>query len=95
MLNLVFHAKDDLQRELLAELYKPEVIDDILKGSFHRSATTQLVAHLLPHPHRVGLGRHKAEGVCQDDWSAAEGGADHGHCMCFAPTGLVPCIAKR
>ncbi|KAK4703813.1 vacuolar protein sorting-associated protein 1, partial [Phenoliferia sp. Uapishka_3] len=33
MLNLVFHAKDDLQRELLAELYKPEVIDDILKES--------------------------------------------------------------
>lgn len=33
MLNLVFHAKDDLQRELLAELYKPDVIDDILKES--------------------------------------------------------------
>ena len=33
MLNLVFNAKDDLQRELLAELYKPEVINDILQES--------------------------------------------------------------
>lgn len=33
MLNLVFHAKEDLQRELLAELYKQDLIDDILKES--------------------------------------------------------------
>ncbi|SCV69422.1 BQ2448_2442 [Microbotryum intermedium] len=33
MLNLVFHAKDDLQKELLGELYKTEVIDDVLKES--------------------------------------------------------------
>ena len=33
MLNLVFNAKDDLQRELLAELYKPDVINDILQES--------------------------------------------------------------
>lgn len=33
MLNLVFNAKEDLQRELLAELYKPEVINDILQES--------------------------------------------------------------
>jgi hypothetical protein len=33
MLNLVQHSKDDLQRELLAELYKPEVMDELLKES--------------------------------------------------------------
>lgn len=35
MLNLVFHAKEDLQRELLAELYKMDVIDELLKESDH------------------------------------------------------------
>ncbi|KAJ3240236.1 vacuolar protein sorting-associated protein 1 [Chytriomyces hyalinus] len=33
MLNLVVHSKEDLQRELLAELYKKEVFDDGLKES--------------------------------------------------------------
>lgn len=33
MLNLVFHAKDTMQRELLAELYKTDLIDDMLKES--------------------------------------------------------------
>ena len=33
MLNLVQFSKDELQRELLAELYKKEVFDDALKES--------------------------------------------------------------
>lgn len=33
MLNLVFHAKDAMQRELLAELYKPDMIEEMLKES--------------------------------------------------------------
>ncbi|RKO91257.1 Dynamin central region-domain-containing protein [Blyttiomyces helicus] len=33
MLNLVHHTKEELQRELLAELYKREVFDDALKES--------------------------------------------------------------
>ncbi|PFH52461.1 hypothetical protein AMATHDRAFT_74250 [Amanita thiersii Skay4041] len=33
MLNLVAHSKDNLQRELLQELYKPEVLDELLKES--------------------------------------------------------------
>ncbi|GAA5958159.1 hypothetical protein JCM3765_002833 [Sporobolomyces pararoseus] len=33
MLNLVFHARDTMQRELLSELYKPEAIDEMLKES--------------------------------------------------------------
>ncbi|KAJ3064421.1 vacuolar protein sorting-associated protein 1, partial [Rhizoclosmatium hyalinum] len=33
MLNLVTRTKEDLQRELLAELYKKEVFDDALKES--------------------------------------------------------------
>ncbi|KAI9209699.1 Dynamin central region-domain-containing protein [Polychytrium aggregatum] len=33
MLNLVAYTKEELQRELLAELYKPEVFDDSLKES--------------------------------------------------------------
>ena len=32
-LTLVGHSKDNLQRELLQELYKPEVLDDLLKES--------------------------------------------------------------
>ncbi len=33
MLNLVFHCKETLQRELLAELYRPDVMEDALKES--------------------------------------------------------------
>lgn len=32
-LTLVSHSKEDLQKELLQELYKPEVLDDLLKES--------------------------------------------------------------
>ncbi|MCO5553568.1 hypothetical protein L7F22_007091 [Adiantum nelumboides] len=35
MLNLVTYAKDSLQRELLQELYKSEVMDDLMKESDH------------------------------------------------------------
>jgi dynamin 1-like protein len=33
MLNLVYHAKEELQRELLQELYKADVLDELLKES--------------------------------------------------------------
>lgn len=33
MLKLVSHAKEGLQRELLAELYRAEVLDDLLQES--------------------------------------------------------------
>jgi dynamin 1-like protein len=33
MLNLVNHAKEELQRELLTELYKVEVLDELLQES--------------------------------------------------------------
>ncbi|KAL7745980.1 vacuolar protein sorting-associated protein 1 [Sorochytrium milnesiophthora] len=33
MLNLVMHAKEQLQREMLSELYKSEVLDELLKES--------------------------------------------------------------
>ena len=33
MLNLVTQAKEELQRELLSELYKAEVLDDLLQES--------------------------------------------------------------
>ncbi|KAJ3215281.1 vacuolar protein sorting-associated protein 1 [Dinochytrium kinnereticum] len=33
MLNLVIHSRDELQRELLTELYKKEAVDDTLKES--------------------------------------------------------------
>lgn len=32
-LNLVTHSKDNLQRELLQELYKPDVLDELMKES--------------------------------------------------------------
>ena len=32
-LTLVSHSKENLQRELLQELYNPEVLDDLLKES--------------------------------------------------------------
>ncbi|KAJ2793853.1 vacuolar protein sorting-associated protein 1 [Coemansia helicoidea] len=33
MLKLVMHAKENLQRELLKELYNPEALEDLLKES--------------------------------------------------------------
>lgn len=33
MLTLVNHSKENLQQELLKELYKPDVLDDLLKES--------------------------------------------------------------
>lgn len=39
MLNLVFHAKDDLQRELLGELYKPDIIGTWLTLSLSAELT--------------------------------------------------------
>ncbi|KAI8451615.1 Dynamin central region-domain-containing protein [Phakopsora pachyrhizi] len=33
MLKLVSHSKEDLQRELLSELYRPDVLDDLMKES--------------------------------------------------------------
>lgn len=33
MLTLVSHSKDELQRELLTELYKSDVLDELLKES--------------------------------------------------------------
>lgn len=38
MLNLVSHAKEDLQRELLAELYNPSALEELLKVRFLPSA---------------------------------------------------------
>ena len=32
---MVNHAKESLQRELLQELYKPDVLDDLMKESDH------------------------------------------------------------
>lgn len=33
VLTLVNHSKEDLQRELLQELYKPDVLDELMKES--------------------------------------------------------------
>jgi hypothetical protein len=33
MLNLVAHSKEELQRELLTELYKADVLDELLQES--------------------------------------------------------------
>ena len=49
-LTLVNHSKENLQRELLQELYKPEVLDDLLKESDYvvsrRKEVMQMVAAL-------------------------------------------------
>ncbi|KAM0792327.1 vacuolar protein sorting-associated protein 1 [Microbotryomycetes sp. NB124-2] len=51
MLNLVFRARDDLQRELLGELYKPDVMDEVLKESdsvvSRRKEVAKMVAALV------------------------------------------------
>ncbi|WFD06087.1 dynamin GTPase [Malassezia vespertilionis] len=50
MLNLVVQAKDSLQRELLQELYQPEVLEDLMKESDHvvarRRECTKMIAAL-------------------------------------------------
>lgn len=35
MLNLVNHSKEELQRELLTELYKAELLDELMQESDH------------------------------------------------------------
>ncbi len=49
-LTLVNHAKESIQRELLQELYKPEVLDDLMKESEYvvnrRREVVQMVAAL-------------------------------------------------
>lgn len=46
-LTLVNHSKENLQRELLQELYKPEVLDDLLKESEHVVARRREVVTTL------------------------------------------------
>jgi hypothetical protein len=48
-LTLVSYAKENLQRELLQELYKPEVLDELLKESEYvvtrrKEVTSMIVA---------------------------------------------------
>jgi dynamin 1-like protein len=49
-LTLVGYSKENLQRELLQELYKPEILDDLMKESEHivlrRRELTSLVQAL-------------------------------------------------
>jgi len=46
-LTLVNHSKESLQRELLQELYKPEVLDDLLRESEHVVARRREVVATL------------------------------------------------
>ncbi|PVG02820.1 putative ember of the dynamin family of GTPase [Serendipita vermifera] len=46
-LTLVNHSKENLQRELLQELYKPEVLDDLLRESEHVVARRREVVATL------------------------------------------------
>ncbi|CEP11717.1 hypothetical protein [Parasitella parasitica] len=54
MLNLVNHAKEELQRELLTELYKHDVLDDLLQESDstrqRRNECKKMIEFSLPHP---------------------------------------------
>ncbi len=44
-LTLVNHSKENLQRELLQELYRPDILDDLLKESdFVVSRRKELIA---------------------------------------------------
>lgn len=47
MLNLVEHSKEALQRELLQELYKPEVLDELLKESEYVVSRRREVTSML------------------------------------------------
>lgn len=81
MLNLVFHAKDDLQRELLAELYRPDVMDDILKESDNVSLLFSPNLSFsnfssFPFPFSFLTGCSTTEGMHQDGWSFAESRVD-------------------
>lgn len=44
---LVNHAKDNIQKELLQELYKPEVLDDLLKESDYVVSRRKEVVQML------------------------------------------------
>lgn len=46
-LTLVNFAKDNIQKELLQELYKPEVLDDLLKESEYVVSRRKEVVQML------------------------------------------------
>ncbi|KAL0139114.1 dynamin-2 [Mucor lusitanicus] len=54
MLNLVNHSKEELQRELLTELYKHDVLDDLLQESDftrqRRKECKKMIEFFLSHP---------------------------------------------
>ncbi|KAG8932943.1 vacuolar protein sorting-associated protein 1 [Tulasnella sp. 419] len=45
--SLVFHSRDNIQKELLKELYKPEILDDLLKESEHVVSRRKEVRSML------------------------------------------------
>ncbi|EGG07995.1 uncharacterized protein MELLADRAFT_47974 [Melampsora larici-populina 98AG31] len=57
MLKLVSHSKDDLQRELLSELYRPDVLDDLIKES-------EMVVNRRKECVKMILALEKANEVC-------------------------------
>ena len=48
-LTLVNHSKENLQRKLLQELYKPDVLEDLLKESMSPARDKRLQACLIEH----------------------------------------------
>ena len=60
LLTLVNHSKESLQRELLQELYKPDVLEDLLQESelvvSRRKEVVSMVGRLtkLRSPYRLG-----------------------------------------
>lgn len=73
MLNLVTQAKESMQRELLQELYKPDVLEELMKESDHvvarrRECIKMVRHHLLLHtnPRSVLSRRHrKSSPLCR------------------------------
>ncbi|CAG8719404.1 8438_t:CDS:10, partial [Acaulospora morrowiae] len=55
MLNLVSHAKEELQRELLQELYKADVLDELLKESEYTQQRRKECKKMIECTERISL----------------------------------------
>lgn len=79
-LTLVNHAKENLQRELLENLYKPDVLEELLKES--PDVVARCVLRLnCSHDRSGDADDSQTTRVCQDGGSPQLGGGHRRSCV--------------
>ena len=101
-LTLVNHSKENLQRELLQELYKPDVLEDLLKESelvvARRKEVVGMVQALNKAEEYVPLSvwiSHRFNASCFSGlWRVSRVDPDSicGPCFFFPPISILPLV---